>query len=163
MPVISGEHNDDPTWSQWTDKSSQETVIADFKKPLGPASDRTSPVAFLLVRTMLLTGFDAPVEQVLYLDRFIQDAELLQAIARVNRTKHGKTAGLLVDYFGVGAHLQKALTSLRSRGCRRYGRALTSIADELPKLRDRHARVVTVFAAGRHRDIRPRRGYRSLR
>ncbi|MGH3976947.1 MAG: type I restriction endonuclease subunit R, partial [Pseudonocardiaceae bacterium] len=109
VPVISGAHNDDPTWAQWTDKAHQDTVIADFKKPLGPAGEQSSPIAFLLVRTMLLTGFDAPVEQALYLDRFIQDAELLQAIARVNRTAPGKAAGFLVDYFGVGAHLQKAL------------------------------------------------------
>ena len=91
VPVISGDHNDDPTWAQWTDKARQDAAIADFKKPLGPAGDKSSPVAFLLVRTMLLTGFDAPIEQVLYLDRFIQDAELLQAIARVNRTAPGKT------------------------------------------------------------------------
>jgi type I restriction enzyme R subunit len=146
VPVISGDHNDDPTWTEWTDKSRQDTVIADFKKPLGLASDKASPVAFLLVRTMLLTGFDAPVEQVLYLDRFIQDAELLQAIARVNRTEHGKRVGLLVDYFGVGAHLQKALQAYAPEDAEDVVGALTSIADELPKLRDRHARVVAVFA-----------------
>lgn len=146
IPVISGDHNDDPTWSQWTDKPRQESAIEDFKKPLGVASDKTSPIAFLLVRTMLLTGFDAPVEQVLYLDRFIQDAELLQAIARVNRTANGKTAGLLVDYFGVGAHLQKALQAYASEDAEDVIGALTSIADELPKLRDRHARAVAVFA-----------------
>jgi type I restriction enzyme R subunit len=145
-PVISGDHNDDPTWSQWTDKPRQEAVIADFKKPLGLASEKTSPIAFVLVRTMLLTGFDAPVEQVLYLDRFIQDAELLQAIARVNRTEKGKTAGLLVDYFGVGAHLQKALQAYAPEDAEDAVGALTSIADELPKLGDRHARVVAVFA-----------------
>ena len=90
VPVISGSNNDDPTWAQWTDKTRQDAVIEDFKKKLGLPGEKTSPVAFLIVRTMLLTGFDAPVEQVLYLDRSIQDAELLQAIARVNRTATGK-------------------------------------------------------------------------
>jgi type I restriction enzyme R subunit len=146
VPVISGDHNDDPTWAQWTDKAPQEKTIEDFKKPLGHPGERTSPIAFLLVRTMLLTGFDAPVEQVLYLDRFIQDAELLQAIARVNRTAKGKTAGLLVDYFGVGAHLQTALQAYASEDAEDVVGALTSITDELPKLRDRHARAVAVFA-----------------
>jgi type I restriction enzyme R subunit len=146
IPVISGDHNDDPTWEQWTDKSRQEAAIEDFKKPLGMPVERTSPIAFLLVRTMLLTGFDAPVEQVLYLDRFIQDAELLQAIARVNRTAKGKTAGLLVDFFGVGAHLQKALQAYASEDAEDAVGALTSITDELPKLRDRHTRAVAVFA-----------------
>lgn len=146
VPVISGTNNDDPTWAQWTDKTRQDTAIADFKKPLGPAGERSSPVAFLLVRTMLLTGFDAPVEQVLYLDRFIQDAELLQAIARVNRTAEGKTAGLLVDYFGVGAHLQKALQAYAPEDAEDAIGALASITDEVPKLSDRHARTVAVFA-----------------
>jgi type I restriction enzyme R subunit len=146
IPIISGDHNDDPTWSQWTEKARQESAIENFKKPLGLRTEKTSSIAFLLVRTMLLTGFDAPVEQVLYLDRFIQDAELLQAIARVNRTAKGKTAGLLVDYFGVGAHLQKALQAYASEDIEDVVGALTSITDELPKLRDRHARAVNVFA-----------------
>lgn len=151
VPVISGSNNDDPTWVQWTDKARQDAVIADFKKPLGQAGEQASPVAFLLVRTMLLTGFDAPVEQVLYLDRFIQDAELLQAIARVNRTAQGKAAGFLVDYFGVGAHLQKALQAYAPEDAEDAIGALASITDEVPKLRDRHARTVAVFAqAGIH-------------
>ncbi|MES9518595.1 type I restriction endonuclease subunit R [Rhodococcus qingshengii] len=146
IPVISGSHNDDPTWAQWTDKSRQDVVIEDFKKKLGQRGEKTSPVAFLIVRTMLLTGFDAPVEQVLYLDRSIQDAELLQAIARVNRTATGKSAGLLVDYYGVGAHLQKALKAYAPEDAEDAIGALASIKAELPKLRDRHARVVAVFA-----------------
>jgi len=146
VPVISGSHNDDPTWAQWTDKPRQDTTIADFKKPLGVAGEHASPIAFLLVRTMLLTGFDAPVEQVLYLDRFIQDAELLQAIARVNRTAPRKSAGFLVDYFGVGAHLQKALQAYAPEDAEDAIGALASITDEVPKLRDRHGRTVAVFA-----------------
>jgi type I restriction enzyme R subunit len=146
VPVISGSNNDDPTWVNWTDKTRQDAVIADFKKSLGPTGEQASPVAFLLVRTMLLTGFDAPVEQVLYLDRFIQDAELLQAIARVNRTAQGKVAGFLVDYFGVGAHLQKALQAYAPEDAEDAIGALASITDEVPKLRDRHARTVAVFA-----------------
>jgi type I restriction enzyme R subunit len=146
VPIISSSNNDDPTWVQWTDKARQDAVIADFKKPLGPAAEQSSPVAFLLVRTMLLTGFDAPVEQVLYLDRFIQDAELLQAIARVNRTSKGKAAGFLVDYFGVGAHLQKALQAYAPEDAADAIGALASITDEVPKLQDRHARTIAVFA-----------------
>ena len=146
VPVISGTNNDDPTWAQWTDKTRQDAVIENFKKKLGLPGEKTSSVAFLIVRTMLLTGFDAPVEQVLYLDRSIQDAELLQAIARVNRTATGKSVGLLVDYYGVGAHLQKALKAYAPGDAEDAIGALASIKDELPKLRDRHARVVAIFA-----------------
>ena len=69
-----------------------------------------APVTILLVKSMLLTGFDAPIEQVLYLDRPIRDAELLQAVARVNRPAPGKESGLVVDYYGVLAPLSDALS-----------------------------------------------------
>ena len=55
----------------------------------------------LVVKSMLLTGFDAPIEGVMYLDRPIREAELLQAIARVNRTGFGKRCGIVVDYYGA--------------------------------------------------------------
>ena len=50
-------------------------------------------VAFLIVCDMLLTGFDAPIEQVMYIDKKIQEHSLLQAIARVNRVATGKSNG----------------------------------------------------------------------
>jgi hypothetical protein len=80
-------------------------VIGQFKKPPPAEGDtdpeHASPVAFLIVKSMLLTGFDAPAEQVMYLDRQIKEAELLQAIARVNRTAHGKNAGYVVEVLGL--------------------------------------------------------------
>jgi type I restriction enzyme R subunit len=91
---------------------------------------------------MLLTGFDAPIEQVLYLDRFMHQHELLQAIARVNRTATKKSAGLVVDYFGIARHLKEALAAYSAEDVEG---ALQSLKDEIPKLRDRHRRVVSVF------------------
>ena len=59
---------------------------------------------------MLLTGFDAPIEQVMYLDRVVVAHNLLQTIARVNRVgPEGKDKGFVVDYVGVGHHLKRAL------------------------------------------------------
>ena len=56
---------------------------------------------------MLLTGFDAPIEQVMYLDKVIVAHNLLQAIARVNRVDNDdKDVGFIVDYVGVGHHLK---------------------------------------------------------
>lgn len=119
-PVISGEHSDlvDPQ-GEWSTRSKIDARIARFKKPLfadGPNTldhDKADPLAFLIVKSMLLTGFDAPVEQVMYLDRHIKEAELLQAIARVNRTyaRGGveKGFGIVVDYYGVARHLKDAL------------------------------------------------------
>jgi type I restriction enzyme R subunit len=149
VPVISGGHNDDPDWLQWSDPDKQATNIAAFKLPLvNPAGDDAghfSPVAFLIVKSMLLTGFDAPVEQVLYLDRSIKEAELLQAIARVNRTASDKNAGYVVDYYGVGDHLKEALAAYSSGDLEGL---LQTIADELPKLADRRQRVRQIFLEG---------------
>ena len=65
---------------------------------------------------MLLTGFDAPVEQVMYLDKIIVAHSLLQAIARVNRVGGpAKDKGFVVDYVGIGHHLKKALDAYDER------------------------------------------------
>jgi type I restriction enzyme R subunit len=146
IPVISGEHNDPADWAQWTDKARQEAVIAQFKKPLPVEGDadpeNTSTVGFLLVKSMLLTGFDAPAEQVMYLDRHIKEAELLQAIARVNRTAHGKNAGYVVDYYGVAENLKVALAAYAAEDVEG---AMTSVADQVPLLAERRQAVRALF------------------
>ena len=138
--VISGGNNDDPAWKQWTEAAANETRIKNFKKPLFHAqAEKTDPLAFLVVKSMLLTGFDAPIEGVMYLDRPIREAELLQAIARVNRTGFGKRCGIVVDYYGVAQHLTEALAAYSDEDIQG---ALQSLKDEVPNLRDHHARVV---------------------
>jgi type I restriction enzyme, R subunit len=142
-PIISGGNNDDPVWKQWTDGAAQELRIKRFKKPLlhkDPA--KSDPLAFLIVKSMLLTGFDAPIEGVMYLDRPIREAELLQTIARVNRTGYGKQFGIVVDYFGLAHHLKQALNVYADED---VDGALQSLKDEIPVLRDRHLRVVDLF------------------
>lgn len=141
--IISGSNNDDPAWKQWTDGAAHEQLIKRFKKPLFHAKpEKTDPLAFLIVKSMLLTGFDAPIEGVMYLDRPIREAELLQAIARVNRTGFGKRCGIVVDYFGVAQHLKEALAAYADEDVEG---ALASLKDEAPVLRDRHLRVVDLF------------------
>lgn len=142
-PIISGSNNDDPAWKTWTDGAAHEQLIKRFKKPLFHARpEKTDPLAFLVVKSMLLTGFDAPIEGVMYLDRPIREAELLQAIARVNRTGFGKRCGIVVDYYGVAQHLKEALAAYADEDVEG---ALASLKDEVPVLRDRHLRVVDLF------------------
>ena len=139
--IISGDHNDPPSYKEHTDKTKQEILVGKdgrFKKPL----DKDN-LAVIIVKSMLLVGFDAPVEQVMYLDRFMQGHELLQAIARVNRRYTGKTRGLVVDYFGVGDRLAEALAMYSQDDIKG---ALINIKDELPKLDDRHRRVIGLFS-----------------
>lgn len=148
-PVISGGHNDtvDPN-REWSDRAKIDARIARFKKPLFHSKpEKADPLAFLIVKSMLLTGFDAPVEQVMYLDRPIREAELLQAIARVNRTyaqgNVEKGFGIVVDYYGVARHLKEALAAYSDEDVQG---ALVSHKDELPRLRDQHQRLVKFFA-----------------
>lgn len=141
--IMSEGNNDDGSWKQWTEGSAQEARIKRFKKPLfHPDPTKTGPLAFLIVKSMLLTGFDAPIEGVMYLDRSIREAELLQAVARVNRTGHGKTCGIVVDYFGVAHHLKAALAAYSNEDIEG---ALVSLNDQIPVLRDRHVRVADIF------------------
>ncbi len=72
--------------------------------------DRNNPLKFVIVTSKLLTGFDAPILQVMYLDKPMKDHNLLQAICRTNRTfDEGKTHGLIVDYIGIFDNVAKAL------------------------------------------------------
>src|SRR5262249_13434212 len=104
------DHNDPESWWDWADKNKQAERIQRFKRQFSPQkTDKTDPLSILVVNNMLLTGFDAPVEQVLYLDRKLVAHDLLQAIARVNRTSGAKRCGYVVDYIGVARHLNEAL------------------------------------------------------
>jgi len=150
--AISGEHNDPESWWDWCDKAKQETRIERFKRRLAAdKTEKTDPLAILIVNNMLLTGFDAPVEQVLYLDRKLVAHDLLQAIARVNRTCGRKRCGYVVDYVGVARHLTEALAEYDREDTRG---ALLDITTELPKLLDRRARAVAVFTDHGIRDLK---------
>ena len=85
-----------------TTKAKREKIISEFKDP-------NSSLKFLLVCDMLLTGFDAPIEQVMYLDKPLWDHNLLQAIARTNRVYPNKGAGKVIDYYGITKSLYKSL------------------------------------------------------
>lgn len=124
--IISGDHNDRPELKQYTDKTAQKTAIDDFKKPL-----EESDLSFLIVKDMLLTGFDAPIAQVMYIDRKLQGHTLMQAIARVNRTAKDKSRGFIVDYYGLSQYLIDALRIFSDDDIEGSYHAL---ADEIHKL-----------------------------
>jgi type I restriction enzyme, R subunit len=102
--VISTSANDDFEFKQnWAiDKSQQEKIVEEFNKA-------DSELKFLIVTAKLLTGFDAPILQTMYLDKSLKDHTLLQAICRTNRLYPGKKFGRIVDYFGVFDDAAKAL------------------------------------------------------
>jgi type I restriction enzyme R subunit len=94
---------------------------------------------------MLLTGFDAPIEQVMYIDKMVKAHDLLQTIARVNRIAKGKTRGYIIDYVGLTAHLKKALSIYAAEDQEDVEAMLADIASELPVLEARYRRLVQLF------------------
>ncbi len=93
------------------DKDAEGKVLDRFREP-------TDPLKLVIVTSKLLTGFDAPILQAMYLDKPMKDHNLLQAICRTNRVYNdGKTHGLIVDYIGIFDNVARALdfdeTSMR--------------------------------------------------
>jgi type I restriction enzyme R subunit len=105
--IIMTVNNDDPL--EWKKKyrrtAQEEDSISGKEMFLNPAH----PLKFLIVCDKLLTGFDAPIEQVMYMDQRLKEHTLLQAVARTNRPYPRKNFGLIVDYIGVGRELVKSL------------------------------------------------------
>src|SRR5262249_7410010 len=82
------------------EKNYNQRLIESFLKSDNPQ--------IIIVVDKLLTGFDAPRNTVLYLDKSLKEHGLLQAIARVNRVYEGKEFGYVVDYYGVLGELNEA-------------------------------------------------------
>lgn len=102
-------------------------------------------IAFLIVCDMLLTGFDAPIEQVMYIDKPLREHTLLQAIARVNRTYPGKKFGLIVDYVGLTKHLREALKIYASDDQDDILQGMHSMEEEFAKLEGTYGRLIYFF------------------
>lgn len=144
--VISGNHNDEVHIKAYTNSTYHKTSIKRFKLPFGASDEQdraiNGNVGIVIVNNMLLTGFDAPIEQVLYLDRVMTDHNLLQTIARVNRIgPNGKDKGFVVDFVGVGHHLKKALEGYAEREAAEAIACLSDPAAELQNLRTAHEAV----------------------
>jgi len=139
--VMSSAHNEEAALAK------HATTDEDRKQIIENFLNKDHPLKFLIVCDMLLTGFDAPVEQVMYLDKALKEHTLLQAIARVNRIAEHKKYGLVVDYWGVSTELQEALAIFSPSDVKG---ALMPKHDELPRLQARHAAAMRFF--GRLKD-----------
>ncbi len=147
--VISGGHNDELHLKAFTDGAKHDATIRSFKLPFGGEDEGvTGDVGIVIVNNMLLTGFDAPVEQVMYLDKIIVAHGLLQAIARVNRVGGAsKEKGFVVDYVGIGHHLKKALDSYDEREQNEVLDVLSFHEEELRELEASHAAIRALLAS----------------
>ncbi|ADG06446.1 type I restriction endonuclease subunit R [Kyrpidia tusciae] len=134
--IISGDHNDLADMKAFhLSEQEQKQFIERFKNP-------EDPLKFIIVCDKLLTGFDAPIEQVMYLDKPLKEHNLLQAIARVNRTFEGKSYGLIVDYYGVSAFLKQALEIFHEKDVKDV---MVPVESEIPRLQSRHRAAMRFF------------------
>lgn len=127
------------------DEKYNDSVCDDFKNPDGD-------INMLIVKDMLLTGFDAPVAGVLYVDKTLQEHNLLQAIARVNRVYKGKDFGLIVDYWGIFKKLRAAVdlyddaeSSMNAFDQADIEDAIFGPIDEKNKLEEAHKDLLNLF------------------
>ena len=119
--------NDDLEFKQkWgVDKGQQEKIVDAF-------NDVDSELKFIIVTAKLLTGFDAPILQAMYLDKSLKDHTLLQAICRTNRLFPNKSFGRIVDYFGVFDDAAKAL-QFDEESIKQVISNLSKLRDKLPE------------------------------
>ena len=108
-------------------------------------------IDILIVCSKLLTGFDAPVCQVLYIDKELKEHGLLQAIARTNRLHDGKEYGLIVDYRGLIQKLDAAMDMYSGAGLENFeGRDLRGVVidvlEALGQLRAAYTNLIDLFA-----------------
>ncbi|MDO3377192.1 type I restriction endonuclease subunit R [Geoalkalibacter halelectricus] len=151
--VVSMMDNNEPGYVSAARRQAQELdAVENFKSDFNFDKPETG-VALLCVCDRLLTGFDAPIEQVMYLDKSLQEHDLMQAIARVNRTKVQKSGfvkqhGIVVDYYGVANHLKKAL-AIYSEADEKELADLTEyfrgLDKEIPVLEARYRRLLQFF------------------
>jgi type I restriction enzyme R subunit len=138
--VISGTNNDESHIKAFTAEEYHKRAIRRFKLPFDAEeheADETfdGRVGIVIVNNMLVTGFDAPIEQVLYLDKVVTDHNLLQTIARVNRVgDEHKDKGFVVDYVGIGHHIKRALAAYDDREQQEILDALGDPAKDLNEL-----------------------------
>jgi type I restriction enzyme, R subunit len=128
-----------------TPKTYQDELIRKFK-----SGDGEDAPDLLIVVDKLLTGFDAPRNAVLYIDKRLKEHNILQAIARVNRVFEGKDYGLVIDYRGIFGEMNQALEIYAALELEGFDRediegALVDVRVEIAKLPTLHAAVWDVF------------------
>ncbi|MDX6770044.1 MAG: type I restriction endonuclease subunit R [Elusimicrobiota bacterium] len=147
--VMTVERDDPEGWQEKYRLSDEQEgrIKEDFNDP-------RHPLRFLIVCDKLLTGFDAPLLQVMYLDKPLREHTLLQAVARTNRTYPRKNHGLVVDYVGLGKELAAALKEFSAEDLEGLFRA-DDVERELRALAG-HRKSCLAFFAGIELDDEPR-------
>jgi type I restriction enzyme R subunit len=127
MSVQATDKKEHPEYAAYDRSRDEEERLLDrFRDP-------ADPLKLIIVTAKLLTGFDAPILQVMYLDKPLRDHTLLQAICRVNRTySEQKTHGLIVDYLGIFDDVAAAL-EFDDKSVKQVVSNIQELKDKLPE------------------------------
>lgn len=151
------------------DESNDDLVVAFWNKMMaqyGNADEYEETIKnkfidgeidILIVCSKLLTGFDAPRTQVLYIDKELKEHSLLQAIARTNRLYEGKDFGLIVDYRGLINNLDSAMEVYSGAGLEQFDSAdiqgvIVDVIACVGRLREAHSHLCDIFATIKNKD-----------
>lgn len=151
------------------DESTDDLVVSFWNKMMdqyGNADDYEETIKnkfidgeidILIVCSKLLTGFDAPRTQVLYIDKELKDHSLLQAIARTNRLYEGKDFGLIVDYCGLINKLDSAMEVYGGAGLEEFDGAdikgvIVDVMACVGRLRESYSHLCDVFASIKNKE-----------
>jgi len=138
IKVIMTSSSDDPASFQphATTKDQRKQLALRLKDP-------QDPLKIVIVRDMWLTGFDAPCLHTMYIDKKMQWANLMQAIARVNRVYKDKPGWLIVDYIGIWQDLRSAMATYVDSGGQ--GTAVANIQDAVAMMQEKFEVVSQMF------------------
>lgn len=126
-----------------TTKKQRKELAARLKDP-------HDSLKLVIVRDMWLTGFDAPSLHTMYVDKKMQGANLMQAIARVNRVYKDKPGGLIVDYIGIGQDLRNAMaTYLQSGG---EGSPVVDIKEAIAGMKEKQEIIEQMFTGFNYKE-----------
>ncbi len=135
--IMTGSASDPLAWQEHIRNKPRRKAIGDRLK------DPADPLKLIIVRDMLLTGYDAPVLHTMYIDKPMNGHNLMQAIARVNRVFGDKDGGLIVDYIGIAQDLKNALAVYTANSGK--GSLTLDQAEAVAKMMELYEIVVDMF------------------
>jgi type I restriction enzyme R subunit len=135
--IMTGSASDPLDWQEHIRNKPRRKALGDRLK------DPADPLKLIIVRDMLLTGYDAPVLNTMYIDKPMNGHNLMQAIARVNRVFGDKAGGLIVDYIGIAQDLRNALAVYTANSGR--GKLAFDQAEAVAKMMELYEIVVDMF------------------
>jgi type I restriction enzyme R subunit len=138
IKVVMTSSTDDPESFQ-----PHSTTKKDRKLLSARIKDIHDELELVIVQSMWLTGFDCPPMHTMYIDKKMQGANLMQAIARVNRVYKDKPGGLIVDYIGIGQDLRNAMMTYVQAGGK--GEAVIDIAEVIAGMQTKFEIVEQMF------------------